>query len=51
MYSTSSFAETGVDNRLTITKPQSQGDAMQDSNGPKFPVGTVVHVRRGRDRF
>ena len=34
-------------NRLTFTKPQSQGDAMQDSNGSKFPLGTMVHVRRG----
>ncbi len=38
-------------NWLTITKPPSQRDAMQDSNGPKFPVGSVVHVRRGLKDF
>jgi hypothetical protein len=31
---------------LTITKPQSQREAMQESNGPKFPVGSIVRVRR-----
>jgi hypothetical protein len=30
---------------LTITKLQSQREAMQQSNGPKFPVGSIVRVR------
>ena len=31
---------------MTGTAPH--GEAMRDSTGPKFPVGTAVHVRPGR---